>query len=227
MKRPTLLLAFLVGTCGLTTSRRASAEKEIGLGVSYDPRVAVGGLRDVVPSAAVAGVQAKWEYYAIAERLALGVGFQYHYFQAGGDVATYQVDSGAVTGAFTRYAYFFTLLPTARVFPLGRASSAVRPYGELGLGATSAAGRVLASDLSRRSQTGGLVVQPSVGVLWAITSRGGGPDESLEGLPPPRRSRETVFGITTSLAWTFTTADVFTATNVSYVGAQLGLYAKL
>lgn len=216
------------GVALLTTSRAANAQREIGLGLSYDPRLPVGTLHDLVPGVAFAGIQGKWEYYAIPSRLALGVGLQYHYFQHGDEFTTVQIENGAVTAPFSRYAYFLTVLPTVRYFPFGRSWPTVRPYVELGAGVTSATGAVLASDLSRRSNEGGVVLQPSAGVLFAVYSRRSGPSpDTGDASWVARRSRESMFAIAASLAWAFTTADVMTARDVSYVGVQLGVYSKL
>lgn len=224
------LLWCLPALAALTTSGTARADREIGLGLNYDPRVPVGGFRDLVPSAALAGVQGKWEYYAIADRLAVGFDLQYHYFQKGAEQTTVAIDNGAATAAFTRYAYFITVIPTVRWFPW--TSRVVRPYLEVGAGVTSATGAVLASDLSRRSNEGGFVAQPSLGVVWALVSRDSGASTWAAGVAENepvsvRKPRESMFGITTSVAWAFTTADVLTAKNVNYVGVQLGVYSKL
>jgi hypothetical protein len=232
MKRPFSILGCLVALATIVTAKGARADKEIGLGVSYDPRLPVGSLRTLVPDVALAGVQGQWEYYVVADKLAAGFQFQYHYFQGGRGVTTVQIDNGAATAPFTRYAYFLTFLPTVRWLPAGRSSRTVRPYVELGAGATSATSALLASDLSRNRNEGGFVLEPSAGVLWAIASREiGAPTSSgaaEEGAPPlPNRRRETMLGVQTSVAWAFTTADVVAARNVSYLGVQVGLYSKL
>lgn len=231
MKRPFLLLTLrsLLVLAVVATSGTALAHREIGLGLSYDPRVPVGSLRTLVPDAALAGVQGKWEYYAIDQRLALGFDVQYHYFQQGDAVTTVAIPNGAATAPFTRYAYFFTFLPTARYFPFGGAASTVRPYVELGVGGTSATSAVLVSDLQRRDNTGGFVVQPSLGVLWALVSRESAVAVPAEASDPwtSRRPRESMFGLAASVAWALTTADVVAAKDVSYVGVQLGIYTKL
>jgi hypothetical protein len=203
----------------------------MGLGISYDPRISLGSLHDLVPTPAFAGVQGKWEYYAIDRRLTFGLELQYHYFQDRADVTTVERENGAVTAPFTRYAYFVAVLPSVRYFPWASTLRVVRPYAELGAGATSSTSAVQASDLIRRENTGGIIVQPSVGIIWAIVSHQENHGGALEGSGPPasrtRSPRESMFGITASAAWAFTTADVLTATNVSYVGAQLGVYSKL
>ncbi len=235
MKRPIVLFASLLGLAQAATSGTAHADREIGLGVSYDPRVPVGSLRDLVPAVAVAGVQGKWEYYAIADTLALGFDVQYHYFQEGTQTRTVPFENGAATATFTRYAYLFSLIPTVRWFPGGSTLRTFRPFLELGAGVTSATGAVLASDLSRRSNLGGFVAQPSIGVVWALMSRDSlhsastvkpAEDEPWTAWIPSRR-REAMLGISASLAWAFTTADVLTAKDINYVGVQLGVYTKL
>jgi hypothetical protein len=209
--------------------RTAHADREIALGVSYDPRMPVGGLKTLAPGIAFAGVQGKWEYYAIPGRLAVGFDFQYHSFTERDTSVTVPIDNGAATAPFARYAYFVSMLPTARYFFLGRSSQAIRPFIELGVGATAAVSAVQATDLSRRSNTGGLIVQPTAGVLvplgsGVIGSRSNGVPESV---PSTMRPRESLFGLAASVAWAFTTADVILANNVNYVGIQLGIYAKL
>jgi hypothetical protein len=226
--KPRLLTCIVVSSL-LATSAAARADKEIGLGISYDPRLPLGGLHTLAPNAAVAGIQGKWEYYVVDQRVALGFALQYQYFQHGGESTTVPVQNGAVTAPFTRYAYFISFIPTARWFPFGPATRGIRPWVELGVGATSATSAVLASDLSRRDNGGGLVLQPSAGVLWALVSddggsSAGGREEEL--MLPPRR-RESMVAIAASVAWAFTTADVVTAQNVEYVGLQIGLYTKL
>lgn len=231
MKRPSVLLWILLPLAALVTSGTARADREIGLGLEYDPRVPLGNLRDVVPAAAVMGVQGKWEYYAVPDRLTLGFGVQYHYFQQGNETRTVDIKNGAATADFTRYAYFFSLLPSARWFPWGPNLRTVRPFVEIGAGITSATGAVLAADLSRRSNEGGFVAQPALGVLWALTSHDASASwaaGAAEATPWIKtRRRESMFAISASVAWAFTTADILTARDVSYVGVQLGVYSKL
>lgn len=229
MKRSAIVAAcFAIAT----TSASARADREIALGLSYDARVPTGSFRALVPDAGLAGAQGKWEYYAIPNRLALGFDVGYQYFQRGEAISTEQIDNGAATAPFTRYAYFFSIMPSVRWFPFPN-SRVVRPYLEGAIGATSATAAILASDLSRRVNTGGLAVQPSAGIIWAIVSRDGSvssvsSSESLQTEPwMSRRPRETMFGIATSVAWSFTTADVLAANNLSYAGLQVGIYTKL
>lgn len=228
MKRPFVLLGCPFAFAVLATTGTAHAQREIGVGVSYDPRMPLGSLHDLVPNPGVAGVQGKWEYYPIDQRLAVGFYLQYNYFQKGPETTTVAIQNGAATAPFTRYAYFLSLIPTIRYFPLGPGSRVARPYAELGTGIADANSGVLASDLSRRTNGAAFVVQPSVGVLWAIVSKQSEPVAGLENYPNiVPRTRETMFGIVTSAAWTFTTADLISASNVSYVGVQVGVYTKL
>jgi hypothetical protein len=230
MKRTPCLLPLLFALASLTTSGSAHAQREIGLGIGYDPRLPMGGLRDLVPKAGIAGVQGKWEYYVIDRHLALGFDLQYHYFQQTAQVTTVPIDNGAATAPFTRYAYFVSVLPSIRYFPWASQLRIVRPYVEVGVGATSATGAVQASDLVRRENGGGVIFQPSAGVMWAIVSheedegalRGSGESSSAT-----RRPKESMFGLVASAAWALTTADVLTAKNVSTAGVQLGVYSKM
>src|SRR4051794_7003134 len=118
MKRSCVLLSCVVALTAVVKSSPAHADREIGLGINYDPRVPIGDFRALVPDVALVGVQAKWEYYAIARRLALGFDVQYHYFQQGDEVTTVPIANGAATAPFTRYAFFLAVLPTVRYFPL-------------------------------------------------------------------------------------------------------------
>jgi hypothetical protein len=224
------LAMLATAAVALSTSATAAAGNEIGLGLSWDPRVPLGGLKDLAPNASPSGVQAKWEYYALDNRIALGLGFQYHYFQAADRTTTVEIPNGAATAPFTRYAYFITLFPTLRYYPLGARPTTVRPFLEIGAGATSSTSAVLASDLSRRSNEGGFIAQPSAGVLWTIRSRDTASAAASAGEGQSwtsSRSRESMLAVSASLAWAFTTADIVTASDVSYVGLQLGLYSKL
>jgi hypothetical protein len=71
-------------------------------------------------------------------------------------------------------------------------------------------------------------------VLWTLQSdteaqaKRAGVDKELVsyGVRKPSRSFESMFGVTASFAYSFTSADVVTAHNVSYLGVQLGIYAK-
>jgi hypothetical protein len=210
----------------MATSGTARAQEEIGLGVAYDPRVPVGNLRDLVTTAGLAGLQGKWEYYVVDRRLAIGFDIQYQYFQHEGETTTVQIPNGAATASFTRYAYFLTFLPTVRWFPWPQLQ-AMRPFVELGVGVMNAVSAVLAADLSRHTNEAGFVAQPSVGFLWSIVSRESELARAYEEDPTlPRRTGETLFGLTASLAWAVTTADVIGANDVSFVGFQLGIYAK-
>ena len=231
MMRPSILVRILLPLVVLVTSATARADREIGLGLEYDPRMPIGSLRGIVPTAGIMGVQGKWEYYAVPDRLALGFGVQYHYFQQGNETRTVDFQNGAATAQFTRYAYFFSLLPSARWFPWGSNLRTVRPFAEIGAGITSATGAVLASALSRRSKEGGFFVQPALGMLWSLYSHeassswAAGAAEATPWIKT--RRRESMFAVSASVAWAYTTADVLTANNVNYVGIQLGVYSKL
>lgn len=221
MPRSRVLVAPLLLVAAMGTPRPARADREVGLGLAYDPRLPVGGLRDLVTSAGLGGVQGRWDYYA-TDAFVVGFEAQYHLFERGPDVRTVAIPDGAATAPFTSYAYFFTVLPTVRYFPWPQAS--VRPYAALGAGATAATAAVVASDLSRRTDGWGLVLQPSVGVLWRLTHE----DELAGGEGwHVTRTRESMFALAASVAGSFTTADLLFANDVAYVGVQLGVYSKL
>ncbi|NVL67826.1 hypothetical protein, partial [Escherichia coli] len=61
-------------------------------------------------------------------------------------------------------------------------------------------------------------------------ARAGTSDEdetsALDIVGPRRRPRESMFGVTVSMTYAFTTADVGGARNVGFAGFQLGIYAK-
>lgn len=221
------VVAFLFVTVAtVVTSSAAHAAKEIGLGIAYDPRVPVGSFRDVIPNVAFTGLQAKWDYFPL-DRLSLGVGVQYHLFQRGTQTDTVAIPNGAVTAPNYRYATFWSALPVARYYFSTRT---FRPYVELGAGVSSSVATVLVSDLGVRNSGVAFIIQPSVGVLWRLpVSRSAGTGDG--DLPPPstgysRKPLESMFGLTASLTYAFTTTDLAGASNVGYAGIQLGIYAK-
>src|SRR5690349_14759724 len=100
MKRaPFTLLASLFTTTTLAmalTSGTVHAAKEVGLGVTYDPRVPLGSFRDFVPDVAVIGIQAKWDYFVL-DALSIGLEAQHHRFRRGVETDTIPIPNGAVT----------------------------------------------------------------------------------------------------------------------------------
>lgn len=221
----TFAACLLASLAVLATSHPAHARREVGLGATYDPRLPVGGLRTFTPDVALGGFQLKWDYFPL-DRLSVGVEVQYHLFRRPLDTDTVAVPDGAVTGPNFRYAAFIGFLPTVRYYVT---SGALQPYAEMGVGMATYTTSVLVSDLSQRSTTGAFIFQPSVGVLVRLWSSrtGASPLAVEEGpTPPPKRPLESMFGLTASLTYAFTTADVVTENNVGYGGFQIGIYAK-
>lgn len=222
-------VAFLVGAAALLASNDARATREIGLGAAYDMRAPVGGFRSFVPNTSFSGFQVKWDFYPL-DALSTGVEVQYHLFQR--DLVTDSVafQDGVTTATTFRYASFWSFVPTVRYhfFEHG----ALRPYLSLGAGAASVTSAILVSDVSRRDNGAAFVLQPSVGVLWRLSperwtpSPDAGAEGAAPGMRPRRKPMESMFGLTASLTYTFTTADVASASDVSYAGLQLGIYAK-
>ena len=60
MMRPSILVRILLPLVVLVTSATARADREIGLGLEYDPRMPIGSLRDIVPTAGIMGVHYTW-----------------------------------------------------------------------------------------------------------------------------------------------------------------------
>jgi hypothetical protein len=208
--------------------RPAHAAREIGLGAAFDPRVPIGSFREFSPDATFRGLQAKLDYFPL-DALSIGLDVQYNLFRRDLATDTVEIPNGAATAPTFRYMSFWSVLPTARYYA---SSSTFRPYAELGVGLSSTNASVLVSDLSVRDVGAALIVQPSIGVLWKIapgpgsTSDGGGG----EALPPAKgfhtKPLDSLFGLTASLTYSFTTADAGRASNVMYAGIQVGIYAK-
>jgi len=221
-----LLLAPILAAA--STSGTAHAAREVGLGAAYDVRAPVGGFRDFVPNISVGGLQARFDYYPL-DALSGGLEAEYHLFQRGVETNTTSIDNGAVTAPTYRFASIWSFLPTVRYYV---SSGALRPYVALGTGVTSATGGILASDFSPRSESVAFVIQPSVGVLWRLwsdeTPRPGDPSEDamLASAGPLRKPMESMFGLTASLAYAYTTADVLGGSSIGYAGIQVGIYAK-
>jgi hypothetical protein len=222
--RALFLGALLAGTATFTAIGEAEASREIGLGVSYDPRLPLGGFRSFVPNPALAGVQARWDFFPL-DALSTGVEVQYHLFQRGLTTDTVPITDGAITATTFRYASFWSVVPTVRYYFSARGD--VRPYAGIGAGLTSMTSTVLMSDLSERDIASAFIVQPSLGVLWRLSSDSTAAVASVaEETYSVRRPLESMFGVTASLSYAFTTADVTGASNVQYAGVQIGVYAK-
>lgn len=223
--RVTWSAAVLVGLITSTASRDAAAANEIALGAAYDARAPLGSLRRLTPDASFGGFQAKWDFYPI-DALATGFEVQYNIFQRSPTTDTLALADGALTGTTFRYASFWSILPTVRYYLF--AHSALRPYGELGAGVVGVTSAVLVSDQSQREINNGFIFQPSVGILWRLTSEHtpSATDDADSGYRSRRAPLESMFGLTASATYAFTTADVIAANNVSYAGFQIGIYAK-
>jgi hypothetical protein len=218
---PLLLLANVV------TEATADAAEEVGLGLAYDPRVPLGRFREVVPDPGLGGVQARWDYFPLDE-LSIGFSIQYNQFRRSPPPDAIAGQNDPVTAARFRNVSCWGFLATTRYY---LSTSALRPYAELGAGLSNVSGAVLANDLSRRDVGGGFIVQPSIGVLIPFSQDGESAsadegDAHVHDLGWTRRPRESLFGLTVSLTYAFTSADVGEARNVAYAGFQLGIYAK-
>jgi hypothetical protein len=230
-----LVVSALLGLASATAlwCRPANAAKEIGLGAAYDPRIPIGSFRSFVPDVAWSGFQAKWDYF-FTDTLSIGLAVQYQLFRRGLNTNTLELPQGAVTAPSFQYAVFWSFIPTARYY--FSSTEAVRPFAELGVGITAASDNFLVSDLSRHDATAALIVQPSVGVLLPLHTNDAErheqeaifKDSETPGHPVARgaRSLESMFGVSASLACSFTTADVVGARDVVYAGVQVGIYAK-
>ena len=219
--------ALLVGLATTALSGNAAAEREVALGAAYDARVPVGSFRTTIPEASFGGFQARWDYY-LTDALALGIGVQYNLFQRDTTTDTLTTADGAITGTTFRYAAFWSAMPTARyyLFPHGD----LRPYAELGVGGSGVTSVVLVSDQSQRTNVGAFLVQPSVGVLWRLWRAEPEAVEAVDydvgSVGRVRKPLESMFGLTASATYTYTTADVVGSNNVQYAGLQVGIYVK-
>lgn len=223
----TRVAALLVGVAATALSGNASAEREVALGAAYDARVPIGSFRRTIPEASFGGFQARWDYY-LTDAIALGVGVQYNLFQRGTTTDTLSTADGAITGTTFRYASFWAAMPTVRyyLFP----HSDLRPFAELGVGGAGVTSVVLVSDQSQRDITAALIVQPSVGVLWRLWHAEPEPVEAVDydvgAVGGVRKPLESMFGLTASATYAYTTADVVGSSNAQYAGLQVGIYAK-
>jgi hypothetical protein len=220
--------ALLVGLAVVACSGTAAAEREVGLGVAYDARAPIGSFHRTIPEISYGGLQARWDFYPL-DALATGIQVQYNLFQRPSTTDTLTTADGAITGTTFRYASFWAAIPTVRYYLFPR--SAFRPYAELGIGGVGVTTVVLLSDQSQRDVTTALIVQPSVGVLWRIWEPSP-PETSPEdeavmaAAGKMRKPMESMFGLTASATYAYTTADVAGSSNVSYAGLQIGIYAK-
>lgn len=221
---------LLAGIGSAASDRTAGASEEVALGVAYDARAPVGSFRNVIPEVGYAGLQAKWDYFPLDD-LSIGVAIQYNNFRR----ERPSTGPGGFTPATFRDVTFWSFIQTARYY---LSEGEVRPYVELGGGITSALGAVLGHDLSRRDEVTGFLVQPSIGLLVRASEDDNiaarrkvyededAPGAELYRIGALRRPRESLFGVTLSVSYAFTTADIGGARNVGYAGLQLGIYAK-
>jgi hypothetical protein len=223
--RFTWIMALAVGAAASLSSAEAAAAKEIALGATYDMRVPVGSLRRLMPSASFNGFQARWDFFP-RDALSAGLEVQYNLFQRGLVTATVPIANGDVTATTFRYASQWSFLPTVRYYLFPR--SAFRPYAELAAGVTVLASAVLVSDLPQRDRSTAFILQPSAGVLWRLTpdTTSRASDGSEAGVGPVRKPLESMFGLTASVTYAYSTADIFGASDISHAGIQLGIYAK-
>jgi hypothetical protein len=224
MKHLRLLLVAPLLLAAVLSSGPAHAAGEVGLGVTYDARAPIGNFRDFIPNVSFAGFQAKWDFFPL-DALSVGLEAQYQLFQRGVETNTTPITNGAVTAPTYKYTSIWSFLPTVRYY---LSSGAFRPYVALGTGVSSTTGGILVSDLSPRHQGIAFIVQPSIGVLWQLwsdlTPRPG--DDALLAGVGRRKPMESMFGLSASIAYAYTTADVLGATDIGYAGIQLGIYAK-
>jgi len=212
--------------CACTASGDAAAANEIGLGATYDARAPLGSFRSSIKNTSFSGLQVRWDFYPM-DVFAVGLEVQYNLFERGERTETVTTPNAAITGTSFQYATFWSFLPTARYYLFAR--EMVRPYAELGVGATFATSAVIISDQGQRDTSPAFIVQPSLGVLIRLT-----PDHRAEEMaererelgPGVRQPLESMFGLTASVTYAYTTADVLTSNNVSYAGFQVGIYAK-
>ena len=220
------LATAIACACACTASGDAAAANEIGLGVNYDARAPLGSFRTSIKNTSFSGLQLRWDFF-LKDVFALGLEVQYNLFERGEATETVTTPDATITGTSFHYATFWSFLPTARYFFFAR--DRVRPYAELGVGATFVTSAVLISDQSQRDTSPAFIVQPSLGVLVRLT-----PDHRREEIaererelgPGAREPLESMFGLTASVTYAYTTADVLTSNNVSYAGFQVGIYAK-
>jgi hypothetical protein len=214
---------FLLGN--VATASTASAADEGGLGIAYDMRSPAGSFRGVVPDVGAAGVQLKWDYFPIDE-LSLGFDIQCNTFRRGPPALA--ANRVASLPSYRNLA-FWSFLWTARHY---LSTGALRPYAELGAGLSAATGAT-AEDLSRREVVAGFVVQPAVGLLMRFSEDDRVPFSSdaeteahIRRIGSRRGPDDSLFGVTVSAAYSFTTVDIGGARDVGFVGFQLGIYAK-
>jgi hypothetical protein len=215
--------ALLASAATIATTRDAAAEKEVALGAGYDTRVPVGSFRRVIPNASFAGFQARWDFFPV-DSLSIGLDVQYNLFKRDTKTDTLAIADGAITATTFRYASLWSFLPTVRYYFVPRGP--LRPYASLSAGVTAVTSVALVSDLSQRELSAAFITQPSAGVLVRLT-----PDRTARAAadndaPPLRKPLESMVGLTASVTYAFTTADVAGTSNISHAGIQIGIYAK-
>jgi hypothetical protein len=201
--------AFLVG---LFSSRLVAASDEFTYWGSYDARVPVGSIRDFVGTVSWQGV-AFQATYAVADVIAVGGAFEYNFFEENFPTRTIAIQNGAVTAPSTRYVAAWTISPSVMYLPVR--SGVVRPYVGLEAGPVSVVRATLSSDITLRNADVNLFVQPSIGTFVRLTA----PEHVI-------RERDIGLGLVASVSWAFTTATFENVDFFSYVGAQVGVFAR-
>jgi hypothetical protein len=179
---------------------------------SYDVRVPVGNVRSFVGDASWQGVVFETTY-SLSDAIAVGGVFEYNMFQENFPPQTITIPNGAITAPSTRYIAAWTISPTVNYFPLR--SGLLRPYLGIAAGPVSVLNVTLASDLALRNSQVDLFVQPSIGTFIRLS----GPDHLI-------RERDSGAGLVASLSWAFTTTSFANVDFFSYVGGQVGLFAR-
>jgi len=212
MRSGPLVVASALGLALSAASERLLASGEVGFGLSYDARVPVGSFRNAIGDPSWQGFLGSFDYFPV-DWMSIGVAGQYNLFQEGFGTQTTALPRGAITAEAFRYATIWSLYPVVRFYlaPL----ETLRPYFALGVGPVNVIQAVLTSDVYLRDDSWHLFVQPTAGVFLRL-----GPDPNY-GL-----REDPAFGVTASVSYAFTTASLGDVSNLSYVGLQVGLYAK-
>jgi len=206
-----LLFASVVAAA-IAAGGPARAAGEMGFGLSYDARVPLGSFRDFVSDPGWQGFQGSLDYFPI-DAVSVGVAVQYELFRQDFPTQTMQIPNGAITSEVFRHAAVWSIFPVARAYLLPRA--VVRPYLALGVGPVDVIHNAQASDVVVSNDRWALMVQPSAGVFYRI-----GPN------PPYGLRDDPGFGVSASLSYAWTSSSFGAVSNLSSLGAQLGLYGK-
>jgi hypothetical protein len=206
------LVAVAVGLAVASVGRPAGAEGEVGFGLWYDARLPVASFRDAVTNPSWQGFGGSLDYF-VFDWMSVGLAGQYNLFQQDFGKQTTPLPTGAITTETFRYVSIWSVFPVARFYPLPNA--VIRPFFSLGIGPVNVIDGALASDVFLHHDSWHLLVQPSLGAFLRL-----GPDAEY-GL-----REDPAYGISASFSYAITTASVAGANDLSFVGVQLGLYAK-